>query len=749
MLLRCTIAVVAILSLGAATPAGAEWGWYRGDIATFSPANTSASVPDQIHEAVKAGLDWVVLSAPAGSGTFVGLGEMVEEVKLTVPRLTPILGTGWHDAGVHLLILGIDSRAPLPETLPNLLTTVDTHKGVAVLTSAEDTENPELLNVSATMDGTWRDLVLPGGPWDRVLTAGNRVFITSTSLGTRPAQTHETTVWAEGNQPDQIIRALRNGSSYVAKTKGIQVDFQVDGKTFGQTVFHQGEPFIRIRATSPDPITSVSLIADGAEIWSTKPGLRIWEERFFLPAQNFGYVRLIASSEPAGITTVTNPVFLVTENAPEGELPLTDGRSAEPEDLTEIGGVIEPLSGLSPDVQTRVLREFLSDPSTRFGTSWLLQNRSDIISDGLLARIADEDTDDQARLGAAYALVTRGSELAPEALLAFLLDDSSSLQAYAGRMFAHFTEGFTEEDWPDIDRMTPEAKSYMIRAYHPGRFVIGQIDRILADLGSDHPGLSSSASDKLVTLATRHYKVIESLLDAADEGRTEAVEVLAIVADHRTISRLRQLYDRTIDPAIRRSTFLALAQMGAPYPDRPIVQLSRIVRPTIDGDITDEEWQDAIDLGGFRSDHNGADAIEPIRAQIGSTTDSLYLAVSVQLGRLPEATLSDEFADTDDRGEIVFAGPPYDEDGNGPRDTLTVNAYGKIDSSFDCEVTSRVTAGTWSVEMGLALGEIESYPRLNVAVVSPSTRTRYSWSVTYGSPSNADRYGELRTESSE
>ena len=115
MLLRCTIAVVAILSLGAATPAGAEWGWYRGDIATFSPANTSASVPDQIHEAVKAGLDWVVLSAPAGSGTFVGLGEMVEEVKLTVPRLTPILGTGWHDAGVHLRILGIDSRAPLPE----------------------------------------------------------------------------------------------------------------------------------------------------------------------------------------------------------------------------------------------------------------------------------------------------------------------------------------------------------------------------------------------------------------------------------------------------------------------------------------------------------------------------------------------------------------------------------------------------------------------------------------------------------
>ena len=80
---------------------------------------------------------------------------------------------------------------------------------------------------------------------------------------------------------------------------------------------------------------------------------------------------------------------------------------------------------------------------------------------------------------------------------------------------------------------------------------------------------------------------------------------------------------------------------------------------------------------------------------------------------------------------------------------LELNAYGKIDSSFDCEVTSRVTAGTWSVEMGLALGEIESYPRLNVAVVSPNTRTRYSWSVTYGSPSNADRYGELRTESSE
>ena len=257
---------------------------------------------------------------------------------------------------------------------------------------------------------------------------------------------------------------MREGSAYVGDRDGIQLDFQVNGRTFGQTVFHEGEPFVRIRAFARHPISSVVLIADGKEIWSAEPDMAVWEERFFLPAGDFTYVRAVLYSEEGGYRTLGNPVFLVPENATRGELPLTEDHPLPPEDLIELVGVIEALSGLSEDAQARVLREFLSSTTTRYGTCWLLQDRSDIISDRLLAELALGDGSDLVRLGAVYALVTRGSDRAPDLLLQFLDTPSAELQSYAARIFAHYTDGFSEEDWSWDATRSPEANAFLIRA---------------------------------------------------------------------------------------------------------------------------------------------------------------------------------------------------------------------------------------------------------------------------------------------
>ncbi len=129
---------LALLLVVTSSTSTADWGWYRGDISTFSAANTSYSVSESVHQAIESGLDWVVLSAPPGTGTFVGLNKIVEEIKLTLPRLTPILGTSWRQSGQDVRVLGIDSRAPVPGNLPDLLNTVVTHRGVAILENIGD-----------------------------------------------------------------------------------------------------------------------------------------------------------------------------------------------------------------------------------------------------------------------------------------------------------------------------------------------------------------------------------------------------------------------------------------------------------------------------------------------------------------------------------------------------------------------------------------------------------------------------------
>ncbi len=750
------LALCALLLVAFPSASPADWGWYRGDIATFSAANTSTSVSESVHQAVESGLDWVVLSAPPQTGAFVGLNEIVEEIQLTVPRLTPILGTSWHQDGYSLRVLGMDARAPLPLNLPDLLITVATHRGVAILEDLGDDlpSLPEVSILSPLVEGKWHTAVSIGGMWDRALTQGRRVFIAGTSAGTHPAHTHETTVWAEGNQADQIIKALREGSAYVSDKEGIRLDFQVNGRTFGQTVFYEGEAFVRIRAYSKHPISSVMLIANGKEIWSAEPHSTLWEERFFLPGGDYGYVRAILYSEEGDTRTLGNPIFLISENLAPGELPLAVHPPLPTDDLIELGGVIEALSGLSKDAQIRILREFLSSVATRYGTCWLLQNRSDIISDGLLAELAGRGESDQVRLGAAYALVTRGSDLAPDLLLQFLNSHSAELQSYAARIFAQYTEGFTEEDWSWDPHRSPEANAFLIRAYHPARHSEQMIAQIVNTLNADHRALRDAASDKLVELGTRHYRVIQVLLDSTRAGLAAAADVLGMIGDHRTITALQRVFSETAKTDLKRSVFLALAHMGAPYPNRRSVDLPELsAPPQIDGTISPDEWEGAADLQELRSDWDGGPADIPVRVRVGKRADSVYIAVSKAVtDRLPVSTLTDAPETTilrDDHVEISLAAPPYDRAEFGNRTHIRINALGVIDciDPIPCRAVSRVTASSWEIECVLPLEALHAYPRFNLAVVSQNeTPGRLAWSVTYGEPDDPSRYGDLRTE---
>ena len=117
--MRLSATILALILIAA--PLTAEWGWYRGDITTFPASNTGSGISEQIHRAIESGLDWVALSTTPGTGSFIGQNELIAEIGLTMPRLTPILATGWLQDGVGIRVLGIDARAPIPKSLADQL----------------------------------------------------------------------------------------------------------------------------------------------------------------------------------------------------------------------------------------------------------------------------------------------------------------------------------------------------------------------------------------------------------------------------------------------------------------------------------------------------------------------------------------------------------------------------------------------------------------------------------------------------
>jgi hypothetical protein len=751
----CHLISLTICLLLVSSQASAEWGWYSGDVATFSAANTSTTIPESIHQAVEHGLDWVVLSAPPGSGEFVGLEELINEATVTVPRLTPILGAGWSRSSPFVRILGVDARAPVPTLFSDLLATVASHGGVAILESIDtglpDTDQPIVFSPAAS--GRWTEAVSPGGVWDQALTEGRRAFIASTSSGTPPATNHRTVLWAEGNQADHLVKSLKSGASYVTEKGGIAIDLQVGGRSFGQTVFHRGEVFVRIKAHAPDPISSVSLIADGEEVWSASPKTNVWEARFFLPAGDLGYVRPVLVSETGGYRTVGNPIFLVSENPEDGELPTADNQTLPREGLVEMSGLLEASVGLPEDAQARILREFLAGTTTRYGTCWLLQNRTDIVGDGVLMTLAMQDPDKAVKLGAAYALVVRSSTLAPDVLLHFLDSGSPELETYAARMFAQYTEGFAESDWALSERLTGETLAFMIRAYRPVRFSEDQVAVIIKALGSTEPITAHAAQDKLIELGTRHYRVIQLLLDAIESGEASAADVIGQIGDHRTVSALQSIFRTTGTLDVRRSVFLALDRMGAPYPNRLTLSLAPLAdTPTLDGLVHEEEWASASLLETLKNDLNGEAYNSPdLAVRAGYRGDSVYVSITRALtGDYPVATLTDSIDEeqSDDVIELTLAAPPYDRVVPENRLQIRINALGIVECAKNvCRAVSHLTENVWEIEVAISTEAVRPYRRFNIAVVSPGdTSPRLAWSVTYGDPHNPGRFGDLRLE---
>ncbi len=716
----------------------AEWAWQVGDVVEYDAANTSGSIQERVQQATESNLDWVVLAPPPESGLFVGLSHVLQEAELSVPRLTPIVGTGWASGTTRGVVFGIDPRTPVPGSLDRLLTVVEAQRGVLQLDPTGESEEPPPV-VTAVRDGKWAPLVEPGGAWDDFLETGTRVFIAGSSAQTPAGRTHRTYVKARSNEVESIITALRNGRSFVAERDGIRVDFEVQGRSFGETAFFQGEAYVRIGAHARDPISRVTLIADGEVVWTTRPDTTVWSERFFLPLHHHSYVWPVLESESGDYRTLGNPVFLIPDRLQgSGEVPYEDPSDADDASFIEVSGTIEASARLSEGAQKRILAEFLSNAETRYPTVWLLQNRNDLIGDDTLLDLT-ADVNAYVRLGAAYALLSRGNA-AP--LATMLRDEALPARAYAGRMTAQYTEGFGEEDWPPLQGEDPIVVSYLIRAYRPVRHHPEHIARLIGLLDRKATVVSSAAADKVVTLGARNYRVISVLVDSARAGHARAIDALGLIGDHRSVAPLLDIFRQASHGPLKRATFDALTRMNVPYQDRHVLEVPELEsRPTMDGHL--DSTISAV-IGPFAQDSDARPPSDLVDSRVGRYDDSLYVGIHTVLGNASRTTLSATGGVHDDhRIEISLSSP----DGRGQR-RYGINALGLTNHPVArCPTGSRVHDGGWTLEALVPLSDQaqESVVRFNLYVVSSDDpASRLSWSVTYGAPHDTDRYGDLR-----
>ena len=118
----------------------------------------------------------------------------------------------------------------------------------------------------------------------------------------------------------------------------------------------------------------------------------------------------------------------------------------------------------------------------------------------------------------------------------------------------------------------------------------------------------------------------------------------------------------------------------------------------------------------------------------------------------PIATITDDARgafEQDDLVEITLAGPPYDQEHAGEVLRIRINAWGVIDCSetVECHATSQLLPNQWDLEAAIPLQVVQSFSRFNLAIVSPSADLpRLAWSVTYGSPQDASRFGDISLE---
>ena len=329
------------------------------------------------------------------------------------------------------------------------------------------------------------------------------------------ARAQATYVWAENNQPGEILAGIRRGAAYVAQADGIRMDLRVNGMPMGSTVSATRDTYVRLRGTSRYPISRVLLVADGEIIWTAHPNTTLWEQRFFIPLTNRTYLRAILESDAGGCRTMGNPVFLTSEAAEtEGEIPLggPEHLLSEPMHMG-VDGTLEVAVNLHPEAQRRILSELLRNTWMRYNTVRVLEVREDLISDQFLWELV-RHPDREVRLGAAYALVVRSPVELLDVLMELLQNHDPGVREYAARMVFQYTEGADNNRIVGLlDDPAPFVRTYLIRALRPTPYDPVLTRYLIAASRSPHPGIAAAAMDKLVEMGTHNYQVIRALLE--------------------------------------------------------------------------------------------------------------------------------------------------------------------------------------------------------------------------------------------
>ena len=747
-------------------PVSADWSWHVGTYASCSARNTASLIPERTQEASDNDLDWIVISGESSEGYYPGLRVISQELDLNFPRLTPILATGWRAPKAlsdSLTILGVDPRAPIPRETNRILDWVDAQSGIAIhqnpILSATTTQTRHSVLFSGISNGDWHPSIEVDAGWDKLLTAGHRVLITGGF--DRRESSQKVYVWADENRTQNIINAIRKGATYVVEGGGPQMDFRVNGKTVGSSVTLQRDAYISIRAASESLITRVLLVSDGEIVWDASPGKHVWEERFFLPLSNRQYIRPIVECGDAGHRAVGNPVFL--ESTPEVDvsvLPLgvSDGLLPEPI-YPEIDGALEVVANLGQIAQKRVLAELLRDESVIHDAVRVLEVREDLIPDSVLGELAT-DPNPQVRLGSAYALVVRNPPELQEFLQRLLIDQDIRIREYGSRMLSQFVGSLDANQWGvEIWGSPPFVKSYLIRSLAADLSNVSLTGKLINTCRSPHPSVSAASVDKLVELGTKSYRVIKALLDSSREGNVAALEPVGLIGDRRCINALEKIFGSQEHGPLKRGSFDVLTKMGAPYPDRMTAQCRYISAPVVvDGTVDSTEWSHADPMGPFKQDQDASPTDIQISGRFLWDDTYLYMLAAFRdrPGRKPAVHLRSH----DDPGFVVddhFEWSFGTLGGRAAPKVIAVNLLGVTQDRIGSDPTWAPhwraavgrTSNGWNIECRIRLDSLEidnvdPLPiRTNLSLVSGKNRERMTWSVTYASPENPDRFGDL------
>lgn len=712
-------------------PASATWNWYTGDFASHTPYPPD-QLTRQFQDANDNRLDYRIFYNDASTGHFMGLSDFLLEEEFHSPdAFTPILGTALQQDSIHYICVGVDPRSPIPSAnFPSLEHWAKSQGGVVVLSDLP-TESPFMPSAPVLIRAYGQNGWLPaceiGGKWDSLLTQGNHIGIVG---GTAP-QSH-TFVWAESPQPEHLFNGLNNLSTWVSESANAKVDFRVDDQLPGSIFSPNDNMNIRVSVFSEDTIQRIDLIADGQVIWSDTPFVTTYNERISLAYETQRYVRAEIQTQSQIIRT--SPVFLASEYYVESiDLPVEQIPF-----YLSLDSVLESLTYLPIASQARVLSEYISHERTRFAMVLALDNRPDLLSEELLARLS-ESPYPQVRLGAAFIQVMRNAPNLSAYLFQALSDPDPSIQKYAARMLLQYATITDASQLPELVGMvTPDAKPYLILAQEANTADPETYRTLIRLSQSPHRAIALSSQAKLFEMGNRNYRVIRALRDSALAGHIASTDILGTIGDDRVATDIEKVYLQARPGQLKYTAFQALQKFHPDktyYPNRPELR-DRGAYPLIDGLLMPTEWDSAAYLGSLGDDFNLGNHHPNFKTWMTHNNTHLLFAVQTPLPDTTQVQYVELQLATHLAPQIPF--------------TFVVNAPHAKDLQPISTLTYRqsVTDSTWTIEgeipftdLGLDPNTDIPYLRLNTSYITPTHR--WTWSPTYGKPDDPERFGTL------